>query len=562
MLQPLLRRSLLVVTSRPKVLIAVGSTSLSLPFFGLINIRQQKGVACHRALHTPTLAPLPSPHITPFQLFCRLVRLSIWLLPISLLVSLGMIGKDARSGVAPAILARCLEQCGPTFVKLGQWLASRRDLLSDAACQRLAQLHLDVKSSFSVEEQKLLERCKQEGLPMRSIDCSAPLGAGCVAQVYHGETKDGIEVAVKLRRPHIREQVAIDVCLLKFLAGQAERTWTDLKWLSLREALGAFGQYMEEQLDFRREGSNLNRFQENFAFHEVVRVPEVHHQSEDMLVMSFVHGRSLSEVLNDGDMCDTVRLQLWDTLGKMVSKMVFQDNFVHQDLHPGNIRVTWQQDASTISDQLPAREGISTCWLGRLPGPAQRFALWCQNASPFQFGMPFEIYLLDAGMALAVTEQKREFFADVVRHAVLGHAEAAGQAFLTIHERLGLTDLAVAKEEFVKVVGALARGAMVSQKDWSAMGFQSEEEYLNCRLGTYFAKIAQLFADHHIRMDYEIWSLLTSFTLIEGSMYELNGSNNILRCVLPYVCSDLSSFLSGMCSLWRSEEVPKYAKKA
>jgi len=176
-----------------------------------------------------------------------------------------------------------------------------------------------------------------------------------------------------------------------------------------------------------------------------------------------------------------------------------------------------------------------------------------QASLSWSFGRaPFEIHLLDAGIAVQVTEQKRAFFADVVRHAVMGQVEAAGVAFLAIHEKLGLADLAVAKEHFTWAIGSLASGAVITRNNWEALGFASEEEYKQSRLSHYFARMAQLFSEHRIRMDHEIWALLTSFALIEGSMHELNGSNNVLRCVLPYVCGP-GTCLQGLRCLMRSE---------
>jgi len=275
------------------------------------------------------------------------------------------------------------------------------------------------------------------------------------------------------------------------------------------------------------------RFRSNFAGHCTVRVPEVYHDSEDLLVMSLVSGSSLSEVLDDsggGATALTVDLRtaLWEQLGKMVSKMVFEDNFIHQDLHPGNIRVLFS------TPKVPVFAHSADIWpVASVLSAIERAASW------FYFGRPppFELHLLDAGLALSLTEEKKLFFVEVMRQAVLGNKEAAGQAFLSLHERLGLAELAVARERFVSITGALASSALTTQRNcWQLLGFKSEEDYVHARLGRYFGRMAQIFAEHQIRMDYEMWSVLTSFALIEGSMYALNGSTNVLRCAAPYVC--------------------------
>eukprot|EP00746_Dinoflagellata_sp_MGD_P154062 gnl/MRDRNA2_/MRDRNA2_84610_c0_seq1.p1 gnl/MRDRNA2_/MRDRNA2_84610_c0~~gnl/MRDRNA2_/MRDRNA2_84610_c0_seq1.p1 ORF type:complete len:255 (-),score=55.68 gnl/MRDRNA2_/MRDRNA2_84610_c0_seq1:611-1324(-) len=161
-------------------------------------------------------------------------------------------------------------------------------------------------------------------------------------------------------------------------------------------------------------------------------------------------------------------------------------------------------------------------------------------------------------MALALTEQKQNCFKDIVRHAVTGNVEAAGQAFFDIHDCQGLADKAIEKEKFIRVVGTLVRSAMITMQGWETLGFRSEEEYLNARLGVYFSMVSQLFADHRIRLDYDIWTLLTSFALIEGSLAELNGTTNILRCVLPYLLGPGQLF-AGFRALWNSESATQAA---
>jgi len=346
----------------------------------------------------------------------------------------------------------------------------------------------------------------------------------------------------------------MDVALMRLLGSAMERCWKDLQWLSLQDGISAFSNDMEKQLDFRIEARNMLTLRANFQHHRHMRVPEVHHASEDVLVTTFVAGQSLSELLQTGasNLSDAVRTKLWYVLGNMVSKMVFADNFVHQDLHPGNIRISFSIDPSVgarnMGDVREEQEGWSP--LASVSSLVEMARLSWPFGKP-----PMEVYLLDAGLAAALPSQKVGYLAQVVKGGVCGRPEAAGAAFLEVHEKQGLANFAVMKDEFARLVGLLAQAAMITQNDWQKLGFDSEAQYKSSRLDDYFGRVAKLFAKHQIRMDHEIWSLLTSFALIEGSMQELSGNRNVMRCVLPYVVSGSVTFLfQGLQALSTSEK--------
>lgn len=566
----MLRQGLPILVARRRLALAVGASVPAAASWQLLGLKAPgTRLPAPSACDELRLVPVQeAPRVTLLQLVCRFFQLGFWLLPISAMLCLGLVGKDSTSEMAPALLVRCLQQCGPTFVKLGQWLATRRDLFSDPCCRRLAELHEEVPLSFTVEEEELKRRCNASGLPLAALDDRAPIGAGCVSQVYRGELEDGRVVAVKLRRPHIDRQVAVDIALFRLLGSFVESVRSDLRWLSVRDGIDNFGTHLRHQLDFRVEARNLLRFGENFRRDRFIRVPEVHHAADDILVTSFVGGSSLSEILSPErggaqELGDTMRVQLWTVLGSMVSKMIFADNFVHQDLHPGNIRITFRcqtEDATSRRSRAAATPNGSPSAHDRLRAcveSARDSLVEPLRAAGFRVGgAPFEVHLLDAGLALSIQDCKMAFFSECVKHSVTGHVDACGRAFLTIHERLGLAEFGIAKDRFVTQAGRLAASAMLTQKGcWRSLGFESENEYLNARLGGYFGRMAQLFSEHRIRMDHEIWSLLNSFALIEGSMYELNGSTNVLRCVLPYVFDirSLASLFQAKSALSASE---------
>ncbi len=239
-------------------------------------------------------------------------------------------------------LAQALTTLGPTFIKMGQALSTRPDLLGPDVTDDLSQLQ-DRLPPFAFDES---ERIVTEdfGRPpdqlFRSIDAEA-VAAASIAQVHFAVTTDGQDVAVKVLRPGIREAFARDLDLLYWLAETVERTQPKLRRLKPVEAVRTFEEAVRIEMDLRFEAAAAEELSENFADEPRFQIPAVDWQrtSERVLTLERVSGTRVDkpeDVTALGlDPVDIVR-----TAAEVFFRMVFHHGFFHADMHPGNLFVT------------------------------------------------------------------------------------------------------------------------------------------------------------------------------------------------------------------------------
>lgn len=252
---------------------------------------------------------------------------------------------EERLGWWGELLARALERLGATYVKLGQILGSRPDLLHPAIFREMARLQDDVEPlSFDVVDRVLTESW---GARRAELDVDPePIAAASVAQVHRGTLRSGERVAIKVQRPEARPQIERDLVLMRWVAGWLDRI-PSVHLFSLPGALERFGTALHDQLDFRLEAANNLRFAHNFRRERKVRVPALHPELSDdrVLVMEFVEGvKATSPEAFGSELSEDERRAARSALaargGRAILKMVFEDGFVHADLHPGNILFT------------------------------------------------------------------------------------------------------------------------------------------------------------------------------------------------------------------------------
>jgi ubiquinone biosynthesis protein len=239
-------------------------------------------------------------------------------------------------------IRRALEELGPIFVKFGQMLSTRRDLLPDDVAQELAKLQ-DRVPPFPGEEARAIVE-KSLGKPVAELFASfdeQPHASASIAQVHLARLQNGQEVVVKVVRPGIQKTIARDIGLLYVVADLAERYWREGRRLRPREVVAEYEKTIIDELDLLREAANASQLRRNFQDSELLYVPEVYWPfcRRQVMVMERIHGIPISDVAELKR--QGVDLQKLSARGvEIFFTQVFRHSFFHADMHPGNIFVS------------------------------------------------------------------------------------------------------------------------------------------------------------------------------------------------------------------------------
>ncbi|GAB3184686.1 ubiquinone biosynthesis regulatory protein kinase UbiB [Hydrogenophaga aquatica] len=239
-------------------------------------------------------------------------------------------------------LREALEQLGPIFVKFGQVLSTRRDLLPPDIADELARLQDRVPPFSSDVAVATIERAfgKKLDAVFSQFD-RVPVASASIAQVHFAVLHDGREVAVKVLRPNMLPVIEKDLALMRMMAGWVERMSADGKRLKPREVVAEFDKYLHDELDLVREASNAAQLRRNMHDLSLVLIPEMHWEwcRSDVLVMERMHGIPISQVERLRAAGVDIPKLARDGVTIFFTQ-VFRDGFFHADMHPGNIQVS------------------------------------------------------------------------------------------------------------------------------------------------------------------------------------------------------------------------------
>ena len=275
-------------------------------------------------------------------------------------------GSDAPVGER---IRLALEELGPIFVKFGQAISTRRDLLPADIADELAKLQdavppfpadeavAIIEAAYAESVQNVFERFDQE-----------PLAAASIAQVHTAKLKAGHEVIVKVLRPGVQEQIERDLAVLRLLAGLAARYWEHGKRLRPLEVVDEYEHTILDELDLMREAANTAQLKRNFHGNDALYVPDVYwdYCRPEVLVQERIYGTPISEI-------ETLRAAgmnfqvLAENGVEIFFTQVFRHNFFHADMHPGNIFVI------TSDPERPKYAAVDFGIVGTLNPEDQRY---------------------------------------------------------------------------------------------------------------------------------------------------------------------------------------------
>lgn len=246
-------------------------------------------------------------------------------------------------------IRRTLEELGPIFVKFGQALSTRRDLLPEDIADELAKLQDRVPPFSGAEARVIIE--KELGQSIEACFAAfdeTPLASASIAQVHSARLKSGEEVVVKVLRPSVEKRIREDIRLLYEIARLVQKFWADGKRLRPVDVVAEFEKTILDELDLVREGANASELRRNFEDSKMLYVPLVYWDwtRSKVLVMERIHGIPIGDLQGLRDAGVDFKL-LAERGVEIFFTQVLRDNFFHADMHPGNIFA--QADSSYIA---------------------------------------------------------------------------------------------------------------------------------------------------------------------------------------------------------------------
>ena len=262
------------------------------------------------------------------------------------LVTLGLVEKEQQEAITSERdqgikLREAFQELGPTFVKLGQILSTRRDVLPQDVLDELTKLQNDVAQVPFEEVRSIVEDELGESLTTLFANFEEqPLAAASIGQVHIARLHSGEEVAVKVQRPNIEQTIALDLANLQYVAQLMETKIARAKAIGIAQMIDEFAASLRQELDYRIEGRNGERIARQFIDDETVHIPTIFwsHSTNKVLTMEMVHGIKVSHL-------DELQAQQADLpciaerLANAMLTQIFDYGYFHGDPHPGNIYI-------------------------------------------------------------------------------------------------------------------------------------------------------------------------------------------------------------------------------
>ncbi|KAI7830817.1 ABC1 family-domain-containing protein [Kickxella alabastrina] len=446
--------------------------------------------------------------------------------------------RGARSGALwwYAFLRAQLSRGGPTFVKLAQWAASRTDLFSAALCLELGRLH-DNNRAHAAEYSR---RTVAHALGVADVRVvfdqweDRPLGVGAVAQVHYArlrpEFAQGIasgDVAVKVLHPGVQRLIARDLRIMRWGA-RLLGYLPGMRWLSLPEEVAVFGAMMQAQVDLRTEAHNLQRFVRNFAHRPGVTFPRAYPDlsSAQVLVESHFDGIPLRAFLDSPGHSMFDRRLGARGLDAFLHMLIY-DNFVHADLHPGNILVDLRPPEPVtpldrfVEDFYDMSPFAKSRAQEPLPTGAEAHAhrihaymefLWANGFSP-------SLGFLDCGLVTSLDADNRRNFIDLFEAVCTFNGTRAGTLMI---DRCLTPDQVVDKDVFVLRIQDIILKVRQVSFQLSKLTFTE-----------IFSPVMDAVRMHHVRLAPDFINIIMAMFILEGIGRRLDPDSDILRVALP-----------------------------
>ena len=465
-----------------------------------------------------------------------------------------------------SFLVRAMELAGPAFIKLGQWAASRQDIFPAEMCSVMSSLHSNAPA-HSLRDTKKIIVDAFDGRPFEEIFeefQEKPLGVGAIAQVYKAKLKPDLAavghsdveqsspniaqrmrsnvdvlvkstprrvpssyVAIKVLHPKVERIVRRDLRIMNFFASILNAIPT-FEWFSFPDEVAQFGEMMHLQLDLRIEAANLTMFRKNFRDRTTAGFPYPYSEytTRQVLVEEFAHGIPLAAFLEDGG--GVFQQELANEGLDSFLRMLLLDNFIHADLHPGNIMVRFYQP-KTLDLPLGRHKQSEDPNIGADVTEEVLEALRPFRRKPTEWRAKLEqidhegyrpqLIFIDTGLVTSLNSTNRTNFLDLFKAIAEFDGYRAGHLMI---ERCRQPEAVVDGEVFALKMQHL----VLSVKSRTfALG--------NVKIGDILNQVLGMVRTHHVRMEGDFVNVVISILLLEGIGRSLDPGLDLFRSALP-----------------------------
>jgi ubiquinone biosynthesis protein len=365
------------------------------------------------------------------------------------------------------------EELGPTFIKFGQILSTRPDLIPLHFIFELEKLQDNVpKFSFSDVQKILAKEFGAKENPFASME-EEPFASASLGQVHLAKLKTGEKVAVKIQRPGIKKSIKVDLEIMNHLATLMERHIEDLSFFHPIKIVEEFAETLEKELDYTLEASNMERVNRQFLFDSTIHIPKVYLDwtTEIVLTMEYIQGIKISDIktLDEQGMNRKVLTRQGTDL---ILKQVFEYGFFHADLHPGNLFV------------LP----------NNVLGP------------------------VDFGMMGFMDRRAREVFIDLIASIITENPSASCHYLLEITEYDEEPDMRFLERDISTFIGQYLTKAL---------------KHIN--MGRLLQDLLKITVKHKLRLYPDTFLMMKSFAAVEGVAHKLDPGFDMVGYAAPFI---------------------------
>lgn len=450
----------------------------------------------------------------PTVLFGLYVVYRIWLLcigsmPLLWFAFLTFVLHSCSERILYEKLLLFFQSMGPSYIKLGQWMATRPDFFPEDMCKALEKLYDQTDPHRWSHTEKLLRRAYKDG-PCKGANAlryiseieKVPINSGSIAQIHRAklrETIDGIpagtELALKVTHPYIHEQVAADLAAMRIFVAVGNKIIPGMKYFNLHVSINEFSSLIRSQLNLLVESDNLLQFKFNFRDVNgiIFPTPLPSLSTENVLFETFEEGESLQDVV-----CSKANSDVAELGCHMFLKMLFEDNFVHSDLHPGNVLLRTNS-----------------------MGPVKEFY------SDGKRKLQREVVVLDAGLVTTLSKDERNNFVSLFAAVACGDGELGADLMIerlpaSMKDPQNFGNREMFRKEMKEVFDLVAPGTE---------GFKLSKVQIGAVLG----KVMDTVRENRIPLDGNFSSLVLTVIVGEGLGRKLTPDFNIFSEAAPYL---------------------------